>query len=173
MSLWLFDCQVVTNFSRAKSKLLEASFYLHNHDIFKVNKITEDVVEYLKTHPQVDSQKSTPMCYLNTMGHWGPEVCIMCTVNFGVMIILSLTFCLCKDLMQSYHIRVIPFSSADLQQGRSFFGVRQEIMVQVAKICVDVLGEEAPYFRNSVTNLIWELRMHLLYAAQGAHPGNL
>ncbi|KAG0603664.1 hypothetical protein M758_10G111600 [Ceratodon purpureus] len=130
-----FINQVVTNFSRANSKLLEASFYLHNQDIFKVNQITENVVEYLKTHPQVDSQKSTPMCYLNTMGHWGPEISIMCTINFG---------------------------------GGSFFGVRQEIMVQVAKICVDVLGEEAPFFRNSVTNLMWELRMHLLYAAQEA-----
>jgi hypothetical protein len=56
-------------------------------------------------------------------------------------------------------------------QGGSFFAVRQEIMVQVAKIIVEVLGEDAPYFRNSMTNLMWELRMHLLYAGQGLQPG--
>ncbi|KAG0556699.1 hypothetical protein KC19_11G072800 [Ceratodon purpureus] len=32
------------NFSRANSKLLEASFYLHNQDIFLVDKITAQVV---------------------------------------------------------------------------------------------------------------------------------
>ena len=58
------------------------------------------------------------------------------------------------------------------RQGGGFFAVRQEIMVKVANIIVDVLGEEAPYFRNSVTNLMWELRMHLLYAGQGLQPGN-
>lgn len=45
--------------------------------------------------------------------------------------------------------------------------------MQVAKIISDVLGEESPYFRNSVTNLMWELRMHLLYASQAVQPGNL
>ncbi|KAG0556700.1 hypothetical protein KC19_11G072700 [Ceratodon purpureus] len=80
------------------------------------------------------------MCYLKDMGHWGPEISIMCTSVF--------------------------FPSF-------FFAVRQEVMVQVAKNIVDVLGEEAPYFRNSVTNLMWELRMHMLYAGQGLEPGNL
>jgi len=55
-------------------------------------------------------------------------------------------------------------------QGGSFFSIRQEIMVEVARIIVEVLGEEAPYFRNSITNLLWELRMHLLCSGQGLHP---
>jgi hypothetical protein len=76
--------QVITNFSRANSKLLEANFHLHNQDIFLVDKITAQVVEYLKTHPQVEKQRATPMCYLKDMGHWGPEISIMCTINFGV-----------------------------------------------------------------------------------------
>ncbi|KAG0624155.1 hypothetical protein M758_3G228000 [Ceratodon purpureus] len=129
-----FINQVITNFSRANSKLLEASFYLQNQDIFKVNKITADVKAYLKTHPQVtETGRTTPMCYLNKMGHWGPEVCIVCNVTIGEV---------------------------------TYYEVRQEIMVQVAQIIVDVLGEQAPYFQNSVTNLMWELRMHLLYAGQ-------
>lgn len=128
-----FVNQVITNFSRANSKHMDASFYLHNQDIFLVNKITADVKTYLKSHPQVtETNRSTPMCYLNKMGHWGPEICIVCNVGSGV----------------------------------TYYEVRQEIMVEVAKIIVDVLGEEAPYFRNSVTNLMWELRMHLLYAGQ-------
>jgi MscS family membrane protein len=133
-----FINQVITNFSRANSKQLEASFYVHNQDIFLVNKITENVVEYLKTHRQVDKIRSTPQCYLNTMGYWGPEIVILCTINFG---------------------------------GGTFFTVRQEIMVEVAKIVSDVLGEESPYFRNSVSNLLWELRMHLFYAGQSAPSG--
>lgn len=80
----IYYLQVITNFSRANSKLLEADFHLHNQDIFLVNKITEDVVAYLRTHPQVETQRATPMCYLKNMGHWGPEISIMCTINFGV-----------------------------------------------------------------------------------------
>lgn len=135
-----FINQVITNFSRANSKQLEASFYVHNQDIFLVNKITKNVVDYLKTHPQVETKKATPQCYLSTMGQWGPEISILCSINFG--------------------------------EG-TFFAIRQEILVQVAKIICDVLGDESLYLRNNVTNLMWELRMHLLYhAGHGVQPGN-
>jgi small-conductance mechanosensitive channel len=104
----MYYLQVITNFSRANSKLLEADFHLHNQDIFLVNKITEDVVAYLRTHPQVETQRATPMCYLKNMGHWGPEISIMCTINFGVRFPCPRKVCIMNvecGQMDYYHSR--------------------------------------------------------------------
>jgi hypothetical protein len=56
--------QVITNYSRAKHRLMEAEFPLRIQDIFLVEKITANVVEFLKSYPDVDSSKSTPVCYM-------------------------------------------------------------------------------------------------------------
>ncbi|CAM6023727.1 unnamed protein product [Sphagnum balticum] len=43
---------------------------------------------------------------------------------------------------------------------------KQEILLETALIIVEVVGEDAPFFKSGVTNLLWELRMLLLNAEQ-------
>jgi small-conductance mechanosensitive channel len=59
-----FTNQVITNYSRAVNKLMEAEFPLRIQDVFHVDRITSKVVHFLRNHPDVDTNKSTPVCYL-------------------------------------------------------------------------------------------------------------
>lgn len=38
--------------------------------------------------------------------------------------------------------------------------------METARMIVEVVGEDAPFFKSGVTNLLWELRMLLLNAAE-------
>nr|PNR42811.1 hypothetical protein PHYPA_017642 [Physcomitrium patens] len=76
-----FTSQVITNFSRANSRVLEATFQLDNRHIFMVNSITEEVTKNLLSHPNIDSSRTSPICYLRTMGDDGPEISVTCVVK--------------------------------------------------------------------------------------------
>jgi len=71
----------MTNFSRAKFKVLDASFQLNNRHIFLVSDITLKVQKYLITHPGVETVKVTPVCYLKSMEKDGPEIALHCLIK--------------------------------------------------------------------------------------------
>lgn len=87
MSYWLFEVQVITNFSRAKSKVLEASFQLNNRHIFLVHDITMKVQKYLSSHPSVETVKATPICYLKSMEKDGPQIALSCVIKTVVSLL--------------------------------------------------------------------------------------
>lgn len=76
-----FTSQVITNFSRAKTRVLEATFQLDNRHIFMVNNITKTVTEYLASHPSVDNANTSPFCYLKNMEDDGPEIALSCVIK--------------------------------------------------------------------------------------------
>ncbi|KAG0618812.1 hypothetical protein M758_4G093200 [Ceratodon purpureus] len=76
-----FTSQVITNFSRAKTKVLEASFQLNNRHIFLVHDITTKVQKYLSSQPSVESMKATPICYLQSMEKDGPVIALSCVIK--------------------------------------------------------------------------------------------
>lgn len=76
-----FTRQVITNFSRAKTKVLRASFQLQNRHMVVVRKITSRVRDYLSAHPNVDTEKATPICWLHSMHHSGPQLAISCEIK--------------------------------------------------------------------------------------------
>lgn len=76
--------QVITNFSRAKTRVLEATFQLDNRHIFMVNNITKTVTEYLASHPSVDNANTSPFCYLKNMEDDGPEIALSCVIKATV-----------------------------------------------------------------------------------------
>jgi hypothetical protein len=51
-----------------------------------------------------------------------------------------------------------------MQAGGNYNLIKQEILLETARIIVEILGKDAPFLRNNVTNLLWELRMLLLNA---------
>jgi hypothetical protein len=53
-----------------------------------------------------------------------------------------------------------------LQSGGNYLLIKQEILLETARMIVEVVGEDAPFFKSGVTNLLWELRMLLLNAAE-------
>jgi hypothetical protein len=57
-----------------------------------------------------------------------------------------------------------------LQSGGNYLLIKQEILLETAHIIVEVVGEDAPFFKSGVTNLLWELRMLLLNAGEGLQP---
>ena len=79
-----FAGQVITNFSRAKTKVLEASFQLNNRHIFLVNGITDEITKYLQSLSGVETQTSAPICYLKSMQKDGPELAVSCVVKSTV-----------------------------------------------------------------------------------------
>jgi hypothetical protein len=68
------NMQVITNFSRATTKVLEASFQLNDRHIFLVNNITTEVQKYLSLQPSIETVKATPLCYLKSMEKDGPVI---------------------------------------------------------------------------------------------------
>ncbi|KAG6546107.1 hypothetical protein Mapa_012514 [Marchantia paleacea] len=76
-----FINQVITNYSRANNKLLDAAFPVRIQDIFHVDRITNRVVQYLKANPDVDSSKSTPVCYLKSVHEGGVQIAMTCIVR--------------------------------------------------------------------------------------------
>lgn len=108
-----FTSQVITNFSRAKTKVLEASMQLNNRHIFLVHTITEKVQSYLVSHPSVESVKATPICYLKSMESDGPVIALSCVIK----------------------------SSG----GASYYTIQQEILIHVARIITDKLGNDSPF----------------------------
>jgi hypothetical protein len=59
--------QIISNYSRATNRLMEAEFPIRMQDIFHVEGITSKVVQFLKSHPDVDANNSTPVCYLKAV----------------------------------------------------------------------------------------------------------
>ncbi len=58
-----------------------------------------------------------------------------------------------------------------LQSGGNYLLIKQEILLETARMIVEVVGEDAPFFKSGVTNLLWELRMLLLNAGEeGPQP---
>jgi hypothetical protein len=82
LNLWKY--QVITNFSRAKLRALEAKFQLKSRHMFFVHGITEHVHEYLLSHPHVESLKTTPKCFLMAMHKDGPELALQCYLTAAV-----------------------------------------------------------------------------------------
>jgi MscS family membrane protein len=76
-----FTSQVITNFSRAKTMVLEASMQLNNRHIFLVHVITEKVQDYLRSHSHVEKIKSAPICYLKSMQNDGPVIALSCVIK--------------------------------------------------------------------------------------------
>ncbi|EFJ35816.1 hypothetical protein SELMODRAFT_404072 [Selaginella moellendorffii] len=76
-----FINQVIINYSRAKDKLLEATFQVRNQDIFLIEKITNRVVQYLRWHKEVDKGSQPPMCYLKSMGSLGLDIGLLCIIR--------------------------------------------------------------------------------------------
>ncbi|CAM6101761.1 unnamed protein product [Calypogeia fissa] len=62
-----FTNQIISNYSRATNRLMEAEFPIRMQDIFHVERITSKVVQFLKSHPDVDANNSTPVCYLKAV----------------------------------------------------------------------------------------------------------
>lgn len=80
----LWGLQVITNFSRAKLRALEAKFQLKSRHMFFVHGITEQVHQYLLSHPDVESLKTTPKCFLMAMRKDGPELALQCYLTAAV-----------------------------------------------------------------------------------------
>ncbi|KAG0600767.1 hypothetical protein M758_11G059000 [Ceratodon purpureus] len=76
-----FTRQVITNFSRAKTKVLKASFQLHNRHMFLVHRITSEVRNYLSSHQKVETERATPICWLDSMHRNGPQLAISCEIK--------------------------------------------------------------------------------------------
>ncbi|KAL3679166.1 hypothetical protein R1sor_022122 [Riccia sorocarpa] len=76
-----FINQVITNYSRANNKLLEAEFPIRIQDIFLVDKITTRVTLCLKSHQDVDSGAKTPVCYLKSVHEQGVQLAVQCVVR--------------------------------------------------------------------------------------------
>ncbi|BFI20189.1 mechanosensitive ion channel protein 1/2/3 [Marchantia polymorpha subsp. ruderalis] len=76
-----FINQVITNYSRANNKLLDAAFPIRIQDIFHVDRITQRVASYLKANPDVDTSKSTPVCYLKSVHEGGVQIAMTCIVR--------------------------------------------------------------------------------------------
>ncbi|KAL2613711.1 hypothetical protein R1flu_025403 [Riccia fluitans] len=76
-----FINQVITNYSRANNKLLEAEFPIRIQDIFLVDKITGLVSTFLKSHPEIDSGLKTPVCYLKSVHEQGVQIAVSCVVK--------------------------------------------------------------------------------------------
>jgi hypothetical protein len=84
--------QVITNFSRATTKVLEASFQLNDRHIFLVNNITTEVQKYLSLQPSIETVKATPLCYLKSMEKDGPVIALSCVIKAVVSHCIILCF---------------------------------------------------------------------------------
>eukprot|EP00897_Mesotaenium_endlicherianum_P010156 jgi/Mesen1/9169/ME000591S08485 len=69
-----FTNLAITNMSRAKNRILSASFQLRHQDILVVDPITCKITELLKRHPAVDTKAATPVCYLNSFQDMSLEI---------------------------------------------------------------------------------------------------
>lgn len=52
--------------------------------MFSISDITANVEQYLQSQPSVETQKSTPVCYLKSMQVDGPEIALSCVINITV-----------------------------------------------------------------------------------------
>lgn len=141
--------QVITNFSRAKTKVLEASFQLNNRHIFLVNGITDEITKYLQSLPSVETKTSTPACYLKSMQKDGPVLAVSCVVKSTVSSVIH----------RRYHPIVLPeFVCFDLniyclfisyveymQGGVVYHKIQQEILVHIAHLITEALGSDSPF----------------------------
>lgn len=84
--------QVITNFSRAKLRALEAKFQLKSRHMFFVHGITEQVHQFLLSHPHVESLKTIPKCYLMGMRKDGPELVLQCYLTAAVSGLTKISF---------------------------------------------------------------------------------
>eukprot|EP00246_Nothoceros_aenigmaticus_P009414 TRINITY_DN2492_c0_g1_i2.p1 TRINITY_DN2492_c0_g1~~TRINITY_DN2492_c0_g1_i2.p1 ORF type:complete len:515 (-),score=48.03 TRINITY_DN2492_c0_g1_i2:617-2161(-) len=75
-----FINQVIVNYSRAQGKLLDAVFTVRNQDIFLVERITTRVIQYLRTHVNVDNGMGAPTCYLKSLGSMGTDIALTCVI---------------------------------------------------------------------------------------------
>ncbi|KAI5059515.1 hypothetical protein GOP47_0025834 [Adiantum capillus-veneris] len=74
--------EVIVNHSRAKCRQLTAVFLLRNEDIFLVDKITDEITQFLLKHERVDLIHGTkPVCYLKSMSPEGLELELLCSIR--------------------------------------------------------------------------------------------
>lgn len=73
--------EVIVNYSRTRCRLLSAVFQLRSEDIFVVDKLTAEIIEYLHNHPKVDKEKQFPICYLKAMNANGLDIELLCFVT--------------------------------------------------------------------------------------------
>jgi hypothetical protein len=71
--------------------------------------------------------------------------------------------CYLKDISQAGP-KIAIMCNINLLAGGNYNLIKQEILLETARIIVEILGKDAPFLRNNVTNLLWELRMLLLNA---------
>ncbi|CAK9860055.1 unnamed protein product [Sphagnum jensenii] len=71
--------------------------------------------------------------------------------------------CYLKDISQAGP-KIAIMCNINLLAGGNYNLIKQEILLETARIIVEILGKDAPFLRNNVTNLLRELRMLLLNA---------
>eukprot|EP00250_Pteridium_aquilinum_P004602 c14811_g1_i1 orf=133-1524(+) len=74
--------EVIVNHSRAKCKQLVTVFVLRKEDVLLVDKITDEITEYLINHRKIDLHNGTkPVCYLRSISPEGLQLEIHCSVK--------------------------------------------------------------------------------------------
>ena len=75
------QAQVITNFSRARCRLLDATFDLRNQDVVLVRRITQRISAFLRSHPALLEGATPPAAYLKALTASCMQVAVTATLK--------------------------------------------------------------------------------------------